>query len=111
MTEPTLSVLLNGKIVMEYERSERTSDHQQLFLDKMDRDMSEGLSIGGEHIKHPDENDRINYVAMKLIQGILTENEALTTAMCAYISNRYFALEEIHAQQEDDKIVMTFIFD
>jgi len=110
VTEPTLSVVLNGDTVIEYQRSEYTSDDQQLFLDKMDRDMRAGINIGGEYIEDPDENERINYVAMKLIQAILTGNEALITAMCAYISNRYFALEEIQAEQEGDQIVMTFIF-
>ena len=111
MSETSLSVWLNGKLVIEYGRNELPSDHQKLFLDKMDRDMEKGISIGGEYIHHPDENERINYVAMKLVQGILTENEALITALCAYISHRYFALEEIQAQQEGDQIIMTFVFD
>lgn len=72
--------------------------------------MKVGISMGGKYIEHPDENERINYVAMKLIQAILSGNEALTTAICAYISNQYFALEKIQAEQMSDQIVMTFIF-
>jgi len=104
-------VWLNDEVVIEYDRNKEQSHHQLLFLEKMNTDMEKGITIGGEHIQHPDENDRIHYVAMKLIEGILTGNEALTTVLCAYITNRYDALLEIKAQQEGGQIVMTFIFD
>lgn len=106
-----LYVSLNGKKIIEYERDKRLPGHQRLFLNKMDDDMSRGFVLGGEMIEHPDENDRMNYIAMKLVQGIVADNKGLVTAMCAYISNRYSAVREIQAWEEGDQVAITFTFE
>lgn len=106
-----LSVYLNDGLAYEYDRRKRLPGHQRLFLDKMDEDMNAGISMAGEFIAIPDEKVRMHYVAIKLVQGILADNQALITATGSYISIRYAALKEIHAQEEGEQVGMTFVFD
>jgi len=106
-----LYISLNGKKIIEYERDKRLPGHQRLFLNKMDDDMSRGFTLGGEMIHQPDENDRMNYIAMKLVQGILADNQGLISAMCAYIASRYTAVREIQAWEEGDQVAITFTFE
>lgn len=106
-----LYISLNGKKIVEYERDKRMPGHQRQFLDKMDDDMSRGFKLGEEMIEQPNENERMNYVAMKLVQGILADNQGLISAMCAYIASRYSALREIQAWEEADQVAITFTFE
>ena len=106
-----LYISLNGKKIVEYEREQRLPGHQRLFLNKMDDDMSRGFKLGEVLIEHPDENDRMNYVATKLVRGILADNKGLISAMCAYIANRYSAVREIQAWEEGDEVAITFTFE
>jgi hypothetical protein len=106
-----LSVYLNGELAYEHDRSKRLPGHQRLFLDKMDEDMNAGISMGGEFIDRPDENVRMNYVAMKLVQGILADNQALVSAAGSYISIRFATLTEIHAHEQGEQVSMSLTFE
>lgn len=106
-----LYVSLNGRKILEYQRDQRVPGHQRKFLDKMDDDMNRGFRLGDEMIEQPDGNDRMNYVSMKLVQGIQSDNNSLVAAMCAYIANRYSAVREIQAWEEGDQVAITFTFD
>ena len=106
-----LSVYLNGELAYEHDRSKRLPGHQRLFLDKMDEDMDAGISIGSEFIAMPDKNVRMNYVAMKLVQGILADNQALIAATSSYISMRFETLTEIHAHEQGEQVSMSFVID
>jgi hypothetical protein len=106
-----LLVYLNDELAYEHDRSMRLPGHQRLFLDKMDEDMNAGISMGGEFIAKPDENIRMNYVAMKLVQGILADNQALIAATSSYISMRFETLKEIHAHEQGEQVSMSLIFE
>ena len=106
-----LSVYLNDGLAYEYDRSKRLPGHQRLFLDKMDEDMNAGISMAGELIAMPDENARMHYVAIKLVQGILADNQALISVTSAYLAIRFETLMEIHAHEQGEQVSMSFVVD
>jgi len=106
-----LSVYLNAELAYEYDRSKRLPGHQRLFLDKMDEDMNVGISMDGEFIAMPDENIRMHYVAMKLVQGILADNQALIAATGAWLAMRFETLMEIHAHEQGEQVSMSLTFE
>jgi len=106
-----LSIFLNGKLVVEYDRNQLIPGHQRLYLDRMDEDMNAGISMNDEFIADPDSDARLHYVAMRLVHGILSDNPSLVAATSAYLSHRNARLNEIHAQEDGEQVSVSFIGD
>ncbi len=106
-----LSIYINGKKVLDYEKNKRQPGKQRQFLDNMDLDMDEGIEINGEMISSPDKMQRANYVAMSLLYGIQTNSEGMIKATCAYLARRLPELKQIRAIEEGEEITMDLIFD
>lgn len=45
-----MAVLLNGIAQLEYDREKQLPPHQELYLDKMDQKMAEGIQVGDDFI-------------------------------------------------------------
>ncbi len=54
VTDPMLTVVINGEAVIEYDRRKPLDPRQQLFLDRMDRDMDSGVHLDGHQESSPD---------------------------------------------------------
>ena len=95
---------INNEVVYECD-SDIALEQQQLdFLDQMDRDMDKGIKIHGELIKSPDLEQRTTFVVMNFIKALQQDNDAVISASCAYLVNRDPALQEIHANDDANKI-------
>jgi len=105
-----LIVVLNGQPVIEYDRNIRLPGHQRSFLDKMDMDMDKGISINGQSTTSPDLGVRSQYIAMHLIQAIQNDNEAMISAMCAYLANRIPDLKKVVADEHGENISIDLVF-
>jgi hypothetical protein len=90
-----LSVVLNGQVVVEYDRSKALPEHQLAYLDKMDAEMDKGLQIGGEYIKHPDLKQKAQFVSLQLFQALSANSDAIIAASCAYLANRMPELKQV----------------
>ncbi len=99
-----LSIYLNDELIVEYDRNRRLPGHQRQFLDNMDRDMDNGITVDGNFIARPDAQQRMQYVAMRLVQGTVS-------ATSAYLCNRHDNLKEIHAQEKGEQASISFVFD
>jgi len=104
-----LAVFINNEIVFEYDRDLTLKDQQLAFLDRMDADMERGIKIKGELLVNPDSQQRATFVAMNLIKALQQDNEALISASCAYLVNRYPALSEVHANDHDNAVKIELI--
>jgi len=58
------------------------------FFDKMDRDMSQGWQMGMEYIERPNQLQRCQIAADKLLTALETENRPLAQLMAGYILSR-----------------------
>ena len=105
-----LTVVLNGQPIVEYDRNVRLPGHQREFLDKMDMDMDKGLEVNGELSANPDLGKRAQYIAMHLVQAIVNDNEAMISAMCAYLATRIPDLKQIKADEQGENISIDLVF-
>lgn len=105
-----LIVALNGQDVIEYDRNVRLPGHQRQFLDKMDLDMDEGVTMNGQFSAKPDLGVRAQYIAMHLVQALLKDNEAMISAMCAYLATRMPDLKKVKADEQGENVSIDLVF-
>lgn len=106
-----LTVLLNGVSQIVYDRTKQLPAKQKSFLDKMDNDMSDSITVNGQTIVHPDKMQRALFVANNLIEAIKSEEEAAAAALCAYLSIRLPDLKQLKANDIQGGILIDLIFD
>jgi len=106
-----LAVLLNGIAQLEYDRNKSLPDHQELYLDKMDAKMDEGIMIGEELVKQPDTNQRLQFVAGNLAHAIITDDESVIAAMCTYLAVREPDLKQLKIDDSGEGIAIELDFD
>lgn len=63
-------------------------DEAQDFFNKMDRDMDKGWQMSREWIEQPDQVQRCQIAAHKLLAAISAENNTMVTLMVGYILSR-----------------------
>ncbi len=88
-----MAVTLNGIAQLEYDRNKDLPPQQVLYLDNMDEKMDEGIFVGETTIPNPDLNQRAQFVAGNLAHAIISDNEAMCSALTAYLALR---LPELH---------------
>jgi len=107
----TLAILLNGIAQLEYDRNKVLPDHQELYLDKMDAKMDEGIMIDAEMVTQPDRHQRLHFVASNLAHAIITDNEELAAAMCSYLAVREPELKQLKIDDRGEGIAIEMDFD
>ena len=58
------------------------------FFVKMDRDMDQGWQMSRDYVECPDQLERCQFVADKLLTNIVNQNETAAMLMAAYIIKR-----------------------
>ena len=106
-----MAVLLNGIAQLEYDRDKPLPDHQELYLDKMDTKMDEGILIGDTQIKNPDINQRAQFVAANLVHAIKNDQEPVAASMCTYLANRLPELKQVRIDDSNDEVTINLVFD
>jgi hypothetical protein len=107
-----LRVIVNETPTLEYDRGQALPKRQLEFLDRMDRELDQGIQLNGETIRNPNELQRAQYVAIHLIQALWADNESLAAAMCTYLANRLPELQELKATEEGaNQLSLELVFD
>lgn len=110
-----MAVLLNGIAQLEYDRDKALPPQQELYLDKMDHKMDEGIEAGDTIISDPDLNQRAQFVAANLAHAILSDQEATAAALCTYLANRLPELKQVkitHASEDEGgELSIELVFD
>jgi hypothetical protein len=109
----SMVVLLNGEALFEYDRSKPLAENQRQYLDRMDSQMDEGITLGTEKIAKPDQQQRAQFVAFTLLTAIQQDNEAIIAAMNSYLAIRYPDLKQVKADMDETsrKVMFDLIFD
>jgi len=109
----SMVVLLNGEALIEYDRTKELPEKQRQYLDRMDRQMDEGIILGNENIESPDQQQRAQFVAFTLVNAIQQDNDAVIAAMNSYLAIRYPDLKQIKADidQNTKRVMFDLIFD
>lgn len=93
--ENIMAVTLNGVAQLEYDRNKSLPPQQELYLDKMDKKMDEGILVGEATVANPDQSQRAQFVAGNLAHAILSDNEAMCSALTAYLAMRLPELKQV----------------
>ena len=109
----SMVVLVNGEALFEYDRTKPLPENQRQYLDRMDQQMNEGITLGNEAISNPDQQQRAQFVAFTLITAIQQDNEAAIAAMNSYLAIRFPDLKQIKADTDESskKVMFDLIFD
>ncbi len=108
-----LVVLLNGEALIEYDRTKDLPEKQRQYLDRMDRQMDDGITLGDERIDNPDQQQRAQFVALTLVNALQQDNEAVIAAMNSYLAIRLPDLKQVKADidQNSRRVMFDLIFD
>lgn len=106
-----LVVLVNGSPILEYDRDKKLSEAQHDSLKLMDEKLDQGITLGGQFIPQPDLEQRIEFVAANLISALLTEEDVLAAASCAYLAKALPDLKQVKALEESGTVSIELIFD
>lgn len=109
--DPMLTVVINGEAVIEYDRRKPLDPRQQMFLDRMDRDMDSGVNLDGHLESSPDSLARARFMANSLIEALGAQNDGAAAATCAYLALRLPELKQIRADMKDGQMHIDLIFD
>ncbi|MGB0721456.1 MAG: hypothetical protein ACPGU7_03570 [Gammaproteobacteria bacterium] len=96
-----LAVLLDGVAQLEYDRAKPLPPQQELYLDKMDEKMAQGIEEDGTPVADPDMAARVRFVAANLVHAIQSDNEAMAAAMCAWLALRQPDLKQVKVTTVD----------
>ena len=110
-----LAILLDGVAQLEYDRNKILPPQQELYLQKMDEQMDEGIQLDNGFISNPDLNQRAQFVAGNLAHAILSDQEAAAAALCSYLAVRLPDLKQVKINQasgnESGEISIELVFD
>jgi len=107
-----MAVLINGEAILEYDRSVALTEQQQLSLEKMDKKMDAGFSLGGQPISSPDKNQRFQFIALNLVQALADDdNEALIAASSSYLAENLPDLKQVKADNSKGQWLIDLMFD
>ncbi|MDH5368518.1 MAG: hypothetical protein OEW99_00720 [Gammaproteobacteria bacterium] len=109
----SMVVLINGEALFEYDRTKTLAEKQRLYLDRMDQQMDDGITLGNEAVAKPDQQQRAQFVAFTLLNAIEQNNDAVIAAMSSYLAIRYLDLKQVKADidQNSNKVMFDLIFD
>lgn len=105
------AVLLNGIAQLEYDRNKPLPDHQGAYLEKMDKKMDDGISIGGTVIEKPDLGQRAQFVSGNLAHAIKADDPDVAGAMCSWLATRLPDMKQVKITDVDGQVSIDLVFD
>lgn len=106
-----MAVLINGVAQLEYDRDKLLTDYQNTYLDKMDKQMNEGIQIDGQVVESPELNQKIQFVTANMISAIKSDNEGMSSALCTYLATRLPDLKQVKVIESDNDVTIDLVFD
>ncbi len=77
-------------------------DEGEDFFAQMDQDMNNGYQMSRQWVDKPDQEQRCQIVADKILTALSNGNQKSGTLMAAYILKRMPQIREIHMNTEGD---------
>ncbi len=106
-----LTIVVDGQPWLEYDRRNALPTHQRDYLDRMDRKMDEGITLGADRVGKPDPLQRAQFVALHLLEAIRDGDDGLGAASCAYLASRLPDLHQVRLNLAGDAIAAELVFD
>jgi len=104
-------VTLNSEKAIEYFRDRPLSEKQQRDLSATDNKLKLGISISGEFIAQPTDQDKAIFMANILVNALDSDDETAIAISCAYLATRYIHLKQLKITTHEDRISIELIND
>lgn len=79
------------------------------FFSKMDSDMNQGWQMSRTWVEDPNQVERCQIAANKMLDAISAENQTLLMLMAGYIMSRYPEVREVHIDTSGDMTETEFV--
>ncbi|MCW9024552.1 MAG: hypothetical protein OQK73_07700 [Gammaproteobacteria bacterium] len=109
--ENIMAVLVNGVAQLEYDRNKLLPGHQELYLEKMDKKMAAGISLGNVFIDSPDISERTQFVSANLAHAIKIGDESTAAALCSYLAIRLPDLKQVKINDKEQGVIIDLVYD
>ncbi len=106
-----LIVQVNGQPMLEYDRDKTLSKAQDESLKLIEAKLNQGFNLGGNNIDSPKLEQKIEFVTANLVSALLTDDEVLAAASCAYVAHSLPELKQIKAIEKNGEISIELVFD
>lgn len=106
-----LDIFVNERRVFSFERSLGVPGRQRQFLQQMDRDMDDGIELGGEWISEPDVKHRSYFVVGELLRALDRGNQVLAATLCTYLVTRMPQLKAVYGTNDGQNVTAELDFD
>lgn len=111
-TSDIVAVVVNGELTIRFERARALSERQRESLDQLDRRMDrEGVELEGVNVAAPDLGQRARFVANRLVEAMMAEDEPRVAALVSYLADRLPDLKQIQVGIRDDQVMVDLVFD
>ena len=96
-----LSVYIDDAQIIQFDRNKPLTGIQRRSLEQMDQLMDQGINFDGVEIANPGPLDRTRFVANKLVNALMQENDALAAALCAWLGRKVPDLHRVVATTDE----------
>lgn len=109
-SERQLAIVLNGQLLMHFDRSQRLAGLQRRALEQMDAKLDAGIPVDGLTVEDPDPMLRAQFVASLLIGALLDGKDQKAASLCGWLATRIPDLQVVQALEnaQESKIEMVF---
>ncbi len=107
----TMVVLLNGRVELEYDRETPLPEQQRQYLEKMDKKLDAGITLGEQTIANPDGTQRAQFVAQNLAQVMKTNDESMMLALTSWLASRLPELKQVKLEEIEAGSRIDLVFD
>lgn len=101
-------VNLNNQMIYKYKET-RIPGRLLRHLDRMEKDMQNGINLGGQWVESPSELQKHQYVALVLFDSLQNNNSNLVNITSAYLLDRKKSLSQINITQHEDQFALNLI--
>lgn len=106
-----LAIVINGELMMHYDRNERLPGVQRRMLDEMDAKLDKGINFSGVFMEDPDPMIRAQFVANMLVNALFDGNDQKAAAMCSWLATRIPDLQVVQAIDKEEEGRVELVFD
>jgi len=108
-----LHVLLNGEVVLEFDRNKPIPEIQLEYLDNIDARLDAGIQMGNKIFIPKKPLEKAQYIANLMVNSLLKDDFNQAIAMCTYLGNRLIDLKQIVCvgKNNDKGIKIEFVYD
>ena len=106
-----LAVVVNGELIVQYDRAKPLPGQQRAYLDRLDERMDRGFELNDTRIDAPDVAQRAQLITLHLIDALNNNEDSLISALCAWLANRLPDLKQVKVDGKGAEVAIDLVFD